>query len=307
MATLVTAVLPASDAQLQFQGPFISTSVNRKTTGIIPAGIFRGFAVTALGPIVTINADGGTGDSVAVCNTINASLVENYYNVTVRHSGNINMDFSSAASPTVIVLEARYDLTSPTPVEGLTEVRIKAISAIDVMPYHVVLATATAGPNPLIDLSTADVTGGPLVVPNQLSPLGSSGSIATLQKVDGNVIIASFAFAPIPGTTIAFTQTATGPALFWVNATVNGGFTPDTVMGVRIDGALDLPTTGSRIHTFVGGVAAFEVDGSGMAFVASLSAGPHTAQLVTHMIDGFVGSAIFANPSRPINFAVLHT
>ena len=309
MATRATAVLPASDAKMQFQTPFVTTELNRKSVGIVPAGIYRGFSVSALGFNVTVAADPGTGDSVAVCRTINASLAENQYNVTVRHEGDIVIDYSGVSvSPTVLVLEARYDLTSPTPVEGLTEVRIKAVDPGDVMPYHVVLATITGAPAPpIVDTSTANETGGPLVVPNQLSPLGASGSIETLQKTDGDVVIASFAFAPIPGTLIAFTQTAAGPAVFWVNATVNGGFTPDTVMGVRIDGALDLPTTGSRIHTFVGGVAAFEVDGSGVAFVPSLAAGPHTAELVTHMIDGFVGSAIFANPSRPINFVILHT
>lgn len=306
MATLVTAVLPASDAQLQFQGPFISTSVNRKTTGILPAGIYRGFAVTALGPIVRINADGGTGDSVAVCNTINASLVENYYNVTVRHSGNIDMDFSSAASPTVIVLEARYDLTSPTPVEGLTEVRIKAISAIDVMPYHVVLATATAGPNPLIDLSTADVTGGPLVVPNQLNPLGSSGSIATLRKTDGNASTGSAVFVPIPGTVIAFTQIATGPALFWVSCTLLPIAIVNTLLGIRIDGASDLGLHGTNIHTFAGGVAVFEYGTAGMAFLSALAAGPHTAEVVFARNDAF-GAGVQANPSRPFNFSILHT
>ena len=308
MATRATAVLPASDAKMQFQTPFVTTELNRKSIGIVPAGIYRGFNVTAFGFNVTVAADPGTGDSVAACRTINASLVENQYNVTVRHEGSIVIDYSGVTvSPTVLVLEARYDLTSPTPVEGLTEVRIKAVDPGDVMPYHVVLAEVTGSPGPpIVNLSPADVTGGPLVVPNQLSPLGSSGSIATLQKTDGNASTGSAVFVPIPGTVIAFTQIATGPALFWVSCTLLPIAIVNTLLGIRIDGATDLPLHGTNIHTFAGGVAVFEYGTAGMTFQAALPAGPHTAEVVFARNDAF-GAGVQANPSRPFNFSILHT
>ena len=102
MATLVTAVLPASDVQMAFKEPFVSKSVNRKGTGIIPPGIYRGFTASALGFTVTINADGGTGDSVAVCNTINASLgpatpTDFYMGKFVQREFNFNGDFNTEA------------------------------------------------------------------------------------------------------------------------------------------------------------------------------------------------------------------
>lgn len=293
MATLVTAVLPASDAQLQFQGPFISTAVNRKTTGIIPAGIFRGFSVTALGPIVTINADGGTGDSVAVCNTINASLVENYYNVTVRHSGNINMDFSSAASPTVIVLEARYDLTSPTPVEGLTEVRIKAISAIDVMPYHVVLATATAGPNPLIDLSTADVTGGPLPTSSQVttttSPLSQVLGFATFAGSIGNTGGPVVDIPTIPAT-VSFTLSVAKTVLVLGSAnSVTVGEDTSAAFMFSID-AVDTPGASSGFG--LNGANGLMIPSMSFMVPLALAAGPHVIKARWAGLDAGQGCSL---------------
>lgn len=306
MATLATAVLPATDSQMAFHTPFVSQSVNRKSTAIIPTGIYRGFNATALGFTVTIEPDPTTLDSVAVCRTINASLVENHYNVTIRHEGPIVIDYSGVSSyPNTIVLEARYDLTGTAPVEGLTEVRVKVVDPGDVMPYHVVLATVT-GPPPIVDVSVADTTGGPVVVPNQISSLGFSGTIETLRKTDGAAYTGSGTYVPIPGTSISFTQTATGPAIFWVSCTLAPVAIVNTALGIRIDGVTDLLLHGTLIHTFAGGVAVFEYGTAGMTFVASLPSGPHTAEVIFARNDVF-GAGVFASPSNPFNFSILHT
>lgn len=263
---------------MQFQTPFVTTELNRKSVGIVPAGIYRGFSVSAVGFIVTVNFDPGTGDSVAVCRTINASLLENQYNVTVRHEGAITIDYSGVSvSPTVLVLEARYDLTSPTPVEGLTEVRIKAVDLGDVMPYHVVLATVTGAPlPPLVDTSTADVTGGPLVTPFQLTTtalplsqvIGFASYAGGMPATGGPVVD-----IPTTPTAIAFTLPIAKTILVMGSAnSMTVGEDSGTAFLFSID-AVDTPGTGGGFG--LNGANGVYIGSASFMVPLALAAGPH--------------------------------
>lgn len=292
MATLATAVLPATDSQMAFHTPFVSQSVNRKATAIIPTGIYRGFNATALGFTVTIEPDPGTLDSVAVCRTINASLVENHYNVTIRHEGPIVIDYSGVSSyPNTIVLEARYDLTGTAPVEGLTEVRVKVVDPGDVMPYHVVLATVT-GPPPIVDVSTADRTGGDLLTPNDL--LGTLSVFKMSTMYNNPAAAFSGAFATIAGTTLNFVTDTEGPVV----ATGNGIMTTAGDGAAELRFVLDGATFGVTTLR-IGGQAAVD-DGSGQllanaggAWVDTFLAVPAGAHTLAIQGGSSVGASVF--------------
>lgn len=214
MVTLLTQSLPAADMKVQFQEPFLSRALNQKGAGVIPEGVYRGFLVSALGFTVTLDPDPTTGDSVAVCDTLNASLLPNNHNVTIQHVGPITLDFTGVLSyPNVIVLEARYDLTSPTPLSGLSEVRVKVVQSVDVLPQHVILAEVT-GPPPIIDVTNAERTGGPLLTPTSVVPILGTFAFAKFSTPIGSFGWGGGGLTAIPGTAVSFTLTASRAVKF---------------------------------------------------------------------------------------------
>jgi hypothetical protein len=162
VATYLTQSLPAETVQMGFQQPFVSNSVNRKDAGVLPSGIYRGFTPGAVGLTLTLAKDPAEGDSVAVVNALSAILVSSRYSTTVNFDEDVVLDFTAVPNGTyVVVLEVRYDLIGLTPVTGLTEVRIKIVDPIDVLPQHVILLGVTRlGVLLTLDLTIRNETGG---------------------------------------------------------------------------------------------------------------------------------------------------
>lgn len=130
-------------------------------------------------------------------------------------------------------------------------------------------------------------------------------AIQTLRKTDGGFATNSPAFVPVPGTVIAFTSSAAGKAVFFVNVTTDGGTEPETVLGVRVDGN-DYSLNESEFNTQAPGVGANKVPQTGLTFEASLAAGAHTAEVVILWPGGAFDARIFADPVHPLNFVILH-
>lgn len=309
MATFLTNPLPASDAKIRFMEPYVSNGLNRRTVGIIPEGVYRGFDVSAVGTTVTIAADITTMDSVAVCETFDEALAPNQFQLTVRHEGDIVLDFSGLAPadyPNAIVLETVYDLTGTSPLTGVTSVNIKVLDLVDVLPEHVVLAhTTLVGLNVIVDDSFREDTGGPLVT---AAALGSySGKVASSVVTSGPFVFAAGAFAPIPGATVAFTQTTSGK----VHVNLNLAQDNFSEFALLIDGVTTVPLTGMVFHTFTGGVGSFVVPVNG-SYTTTLAAGPHTIAVMARggtVLPGTFGfpCTVWAIPALPVVTTVFHT
>jgi hypothetical protein len=285
MATFLTNPLPASDAKIRFMEPYVSNGLNRRTVGVIPTGVYRGYDVSAVGTTVTISADLATMDSVAVCETLDEALVANQFQLTVRHEGDIVLDFSGLAPadyPNAIVLETIYDITGTSPLTGVTTVAIKVIELADVKPEHVVLAhTTLVGPNVIVDDSFREDNGGEVLTPASLA------STVDVYKVDTMFVnpAAGFtgAFTNIAGAVLNFNTTETGIVMATGNAIITTAFDGAGELRFMLDGVTAGTTT-----LRVGGSAAVD-DGSGQLLAnaggtwtdvfSGVAPGAHTLQV----------------------------
>lgn len=171
MSIVLTQSLPAADLKIQFMEPYVSRGLNQKTEGVVPTGIYRGYTPSVLALQLTLATDVLSGDSVAVASSVNGSLAGNNYNATVNHVGDIVLDLTGVANGVYsVVLEAQYDFVSPTPLTGLTVVRIKLVDGGDLLTQHVILTRVTrAGILLTLDNSTREDNGGALVTQSQLT------------------------------------------------------------------------------------------------------------------------------------------
>lgn len=314
MATFITNPLPASDAKIRFLEPYVSNGLNRRTVGIIPEGIYRGFDVSAVGTTVTVAADVVTMDSVAVCETLDEALVPNQFQLTVRHEGDFILDFSGlgpADYPNAIVLETVYDLTGTAPLTGVTTVTIKVLDLVDVLPEHVVLCQTTkVGPNVIISNTTREDLGGPLVTPNQLS-LGGTQYTEVIDDTSGTFAMnfgpAFPVFVPIPSPIGAFVQGGTVPSdvVVSVSATsLAAVFSHDgTVLGIDLD-AGPIRVVAATTNTGLG-------DGRGVVLSSTLKflavpPGPHTFNLHGSLGFGLSGGGVLRTGAAPIRIVISH-
>lgn len=136
-------------------------------------------------------------------------------------------------------------------------------------------------------------------------------------KTDGDFVAGPGAFVPVPGTSLSFTVSAAGVAIFYVTATLGrttgaSGESQSAQIGVRIDGT-DHPVLTRLLHTFAGGVGEFMI-GQTVAFPFVLGVGIHTAEVVLRGLapGEFSGTAIgtpgavAATPDVPLVFTVAH-
>jgi len=304
MATFLTNPLPASDAKIRFMEPYVSNGLNRRTVGIVPEGIYRGFNVSAIGTVVTVAADVVTMDSVAVCETLDEALVPNQFQLTVRHEGDFILDFSPlgpADYPNAIVMETVYDLTGTAPLTGVTTVTIKVLDLVDVLPEHVVLCQTTkVGPNVIIDNTNREDLGGPLVTQTQLAGAGGG---TTLAFTDINYTGGTEGFgaiADVTGVTIAFNLSVDGAVQFFGSgASLANPFIQGNYLGlaVNVNGTdYMLNGTGAQGFNAVGGgnLVTFGFTGgnaiSGQRAL-NLVAGPYTVKLRAFG-NGYLNSSV---------------
>lgn len=273
--------LPADDLQVRFKEPYVSKGLNRKSEGVIPAGVFRGFTPSVVALQLTLAADVGTGDSVVVAESINASLTGNFYNTTVRHVGDVVLDLTGVPNGTYfVVLEARYDLTSPTPLTGLTEVRIKLVNGGDLLPQHVILTEVTrAGLLLTLNNALRADTGGPLVTPSQLTT-----TTLPLMQVFGSATFAGsigatggpFVDVPTIPASIAFVLSVAKTVLVMGSAnSVTVGEDSSTQFGFSID-AVDTPGSGGGFG--LNGANGVYVGAAAYMVPVALAAGPHVVK-----------------------------
>lgn len=303
MVTLLTQNLPAADVSIQFAEPYVSRGLNRKAAGVIPAGIFRGYNPSAVGMTVTIGVNAPTTDSVAVCDTLSSVGVANGFNVTARHEADIVLDFTTVAIyPNFVVLEARYDITSLTPLQGMTSLQVKVVEPVDVLPQHVVICRTTlVGPNVIIDTSVEERTGGPVLVPNDVAVTRLVSTVYTA----GNV--GSGGFSLIPGTLLNFTQTKTGPAYYVIGASTASDST-DGSIGVFEDAATAFQGALTSGNVPVGG-GAWRRTGLTTFISRTLTAGPHSAQVFIQYrgFGPFSAMSVSGNVTDKLYFSVFHS
>jgi hypothetical protein len=312
MATFITNPLPASDAKIRFMEPYVSNGLNRRTVGIIPEGIYRGYNVSAVGTTVTVAADVTTMDSVAVCETLDEALAPNQFQLTVRHEGDILLDFSGLAPadyPNAVVLETVYDLTGTAPLTGVTTVTIKVLDLVDVLPEHVVLCQTTlVGPNVIISNTAREDLGGALVTQDQLSTGGTQFTEAQ-DDFSGTFGTGAVypAFSPIPSPIGAFTQGGTVPSDVAVHVTAQSDafsslfFIDTSILGIALD-AGPIRVVGSTSNGGFGDGRGCEIGGS-IKFPA-VPPGPHT--FILHLSQTAFSSAVKRLAIAPLRMVIFH-
>lgn len=144
-------------------------------------------------------------------------------------------------------------------------------------------------------------------------PAGAGSAVDFVTKVDGDFTAGPGAFIPVPGTTLSFTQGATGPVVFLLNACFGCNDATNNALAINVDGTV-IPLQANLWHTFVGGVGGF-FDGSSAMWPMMLAAGSHTVFIMLRGISagefcsgtglGFPAT-VAANPQVPLSLAVLH-
>lgn len=323
MTTALVQSLPANDVKIQFMEPYVSAGLNRKTEGIIPTGIYRGFTPSVIGMTIQLAGSVPQGDSVAVVSTLDNAGVPNFYNTTVRHEGNIIVNF--AAIPNGIyylVLEVRYSLISPIPLQGVTSFNIKLVNGLDLLPEHVIITRATrAGAVLTTDNTVRQDNGGPLVTATQLTTVFSQ--VVSLNKTDGSFFIGPTggAYADFPGlNSVVFTPGPGGSAVVFISgngasAVSNpGSFTVnfaldgvDHVTGAEGDGVAAFTTVqglAMQLHQGCG------INGGGGSMTAvvpltGLTVAPHTIKLRASA-TGLWGGRYYCSTATPFRLMVMY-
>lgn len=119
MANFPVFQMAEESVKLRFQEPFASDAINKKHTGIIPAGIYRGYEPNPQPNFqLFVNTDGVSNDSAAVVETTT------HYNLTIRTEQQLVLDFSGHTTfPVYVVLRAEYTF-SPHPFSGSTDSKV---------------------------------------------------------------------------------------------------------------------------------------------------------------------------------------
>ena len=107
----------ANNASMRFNEPYVSDGLNRKTHGVVPAGIIRGGALTSSlsGLSVSVLPDAVKGDSVYAYSNVNGRQI------TYRETGTRLLNLAANAGSTVYVcLFVDYAISAATLVEWRT-------------------------------------------------------------------------------------------------------------------------------------------------------------------------------------------
>jgi hypothetical protein len=139
--------------KFRFQEPFGSDAANKKSAGVVPVGIYRGYNPNPQANYqLFVNTDGVSNDSVAVVET------PQHYNLTIRNEQQLVLDFQGHTTfPVYVVLRATYSLT-PHPFSGTTDAKlvttqvtqpgdIKVCSVLGLGPFNVPIVDTTIGTN----------------------------------------------------------------------------------------------------------------------------------------------------------------
>lgn len=168
MAVEASLSLGNVPVKLRWEEPFASSGADHKTQGVIPKGIYRGFApVAQVGTfLLDLIPDANTGDSVAVFEATAQTLADGGvpafnptagFNLTVFESATVTIDLTTVAqgASRLVVFRVQYDEGNNFPTQAL----VRAIPVADLQPTDVIIAEFTIPPASL-NLNTTVFTPG---------------------------------------------------------------------------------------------------------------------------------------------------
>lgn len=174
----------SDEIDMRWKDPYLTEGLNQKAAYVVPRGIYRGFRLTtnATPRFVTVAADADAGDHVAVYTTATG------YGLTIRRSGALSIDLSSAGYNSTTVVIA-----------------ISAIYARDVTTVAYITIYTLAEYNALTSSARAEL----VVLGTVVVPAGSS-------------LIAAASITPDRRTTVSESYAPEG--MPWMPVVRNGGF-----------------------------------------------------------------------------------
>lgn len=320
-APMPSYTMGPESTKIRYKEPYVSEAQNLKDSGIIPTGIYAGFTPLAIGSdTLQLQVDVARGDSVAVVETRLGR-----YNMTVRASSNIDLDFTAYPTfPSLVVLRSAYSLT-PTPLSGMTSSQVLVVSP------------ALDDTNPA-NLNTGDIRvcrvtglagGGVVTFTTVYGTDRDTSGIATVvgvsktafvRKTSGDLGVGDSggAYVDIAGTSVSFTLTQAQTVLVFVcaNGATSGSNPATLALNLKVNGSyVAVGTTGFGANS-LGGLSWEGGQGGGVHIIAgnlgfsvpvSLGVGVHTV-LVGYRCQGpFGGACIGASAAAPLSVAVLYT
>jgi hypothetical protein len=177
MAGVFTTVssLSQADLKVRFKETYVSEGLNRKFTGVVPRGVYRGFKLIPNGTdmTVTLEDDSDTSDHVAVYEDLNGRALTIHI-----QSGDIDIDLTASASTTVaIAIYVEYSINATT----LGQIRTYEVSPADELTGAteegelIILGTVivpASGVIPVADITAQRRTSaGAEIAPEATSPL----------------------------------------------------------------------------------------------------------------------------------------
>lgn len=166
MANFPLFQMAEESVKFRFQEPFGSDAANKKSAGVTPIGIYRGYEPNPQPNYqLFVNTYGGSNDSVAVVET------PTHYNLTIRTEQQLVLDFSGHTTfPVYVVLRANYSL-SPHPFSGNTDAKVVTTQTVSPGDIKICQVTGFSGTFPVVatlDSTTRDDVGG-LVTQDEFS------------------------------------------------------------------------------------------------------------------------------------------
>lgn len=273
MAVITALALPPNDFKVRWREPYVSEALNRKFAGIIPRGIYSGFALAPhAAPLTTKLVANASGSHVAVYESQAA------YSLTINRSGgDIVLDMAAFVGQTVyVVLYAVYSPVTST----IAEIRLYSEADYNAAPEK----------PELVVFGTVNVPGAGVIPATAISV--SKQTLPWKQVIGGAVrpwlqIVKNGSFdegngAAIPGsqTIPGFSGEVTGAATIAVTgANPRSGtsslalFVPNAISSARIG-----PAQYNSLNPLDGGVVPVR---AGQAidvalWIAGLTVGPYT-------------------------------
>lgn len=213
MAAITALALSPNDFKVRWREPYVSEALNRKFAGVVPRGIYSGFALaTHAAPLTVKLVANASSAHVAVYESLTA------YSLTINRSGgDIVLNMAAFVGQTVYVV--LYAVYSPV-IDTVAEIRLYSeadYNAAPEKPELIVFGTVNvpgAGVIPASAVSVSEAT-----LPWKQAPSASSRAWVQIVKNgsfdggDGNAVPGFF--QTIPG----FTGEVTGGASISVNGT----------------------------------------------------------------------------------------
>ena len=296
MPSYPSFLMPTDAVKLRFREPYMSEGNNLKSSGIVPYGIYQGFTpnVGADPNVLILNTDGVRNDSVAVCETYIAPPDVANYNLTIRSTDQLQLDFTGhTVFPCWVVLRPAYSIVAH-PFSGTTSAQFVTINTLTI---NDAVATArhhgdikickVTSIGPVVYDTTIptnrDDNGGYLVTQTQMT--GANGlffkNVIAHASVAGVFGTSSYSYVVVPDfdtSPVIFSLIVPGDVLFIVSASVYtaaGNWLNNTDLGIRINGVdydisyLQENNLGKAVDSSIGGVLNLY-----------MPAGTHTAQVV---------------------------